>query len=88
MNLVTRYPNRKLYLNSQSRYGNLDDLKEFILNGEQFSVIDHRSKKDLTRQTLKQMVFKKIKEDTINLKDEQLVFMIIGNSQQASSENV
>ncbi|MCH9757513.1 MAG: hypothetical protein K0U19_00185 [Proteobacteria bacterium] len=49
--IIKKYNNRRLYDSQNSRYITLDELKELIINGEEFRVCT-ASGEDVTRQTL------------------------------------
>ena len=55
--IVKRYQNRKLYDTNQSRYVTLEDIAEMIREGNDVSVIDNKSKRDITEATLIQIIF-------------------------------
>jgi polyhydroxyalkanoate synthesis regulator protein len=60
MNTITikRYVNRKLYNVDTARYINLNDIAEYILQGQNFKVLDNLTKKDITELTkLKTLVY-------------------------------
>ena len=52
MRQITKYSNRKLYLNEKSRYTNLQEVIEFIKNGE-VVIITTPEGRDVTNRTLK-----------------------------------
>jgi polyhydroxyalkanoate synthesis repressor PhaR len=54
--LIHKYPNRRLYDKSESRYITLDDLRNLVLSGVEFAVQDRRSQEDITRATLLQVL--------------------------------
>lgn len=54
---LKKYPNRRIYDTSISRYITLDDVRDMISSGEEFNVVDSRSGVDLTRVTLLQILF-------------------------------
>ncbi|MDH3819358.1 MAG: polyhydroxyalkanoate synthesis regulator DNA-binding domain-containing protein, partial [Myxococcales bacterium] len=56
-----RYTNRKLYDTRDSRYVTLDRIAEFVRNGEEVKVVDNRSKADLTKVTLAQIIYEEQK---------------------------
>lgn len=58
---IKRYQNRKLYDTHQSCYVTLDEIAEMIMRGEEVVVIDNRTKKDITSNTLTQIIFEKQK---------------------------
>src|SRR3989338_4322263 len=55
--VIKRYQNRKLYDTDRSCYVTLDDLSEMIQKGEDIVVIDNRTEKDITSNTLTQIIF-------------------------------
>ncbi len=54
--IIKKYPNRRLYDTSTSRYITIDDLSEMVKRDHNFKVIDVKSNDDLTRITLTQIV--------------------------------
>ncbi|NCN27890.1 regulator for granula-associated protein [bacterium] len=59
--VIKRYQNRKLYDTHQSCYVTLDEIADMIVRGEEVTVIDNRTKKDITSSTLTQIIFEKQK---------------------------
>ena len=55
--IIKKYPNRRLYNTQISSYISLADLFELIKQGVDFTVIDSKSKEDLTRTILIQIIF-------------------------------
>ncbi len=62
MPVIKRYANRKLYDTESKRYVTLEDLAEFIRQGEDVRVVDHVTGDDLTSLTLLQVVFEEEKK--------------------------
>lgn len=56
MPLIKKYENRRLYDTEASRYVNLEDLAAMVHRGEDVSVVDAKSGRDLTREVLLQIV--------------------------------
>ncbi len=54
--LIKKYPNRRLYDTQTSTYITLADVKQLVLEREDFQVIDAKSNDDLTRQILLQII--------------------------------
>ena len=54
--LIKKYPNRRLYDTKTSSYITLADVKQMVLNQEEFQVIDAKSGDDLTRAILLQII--------------------------------
>lgn len=56
MKLLKKYPNRRIYDTSTSRFITVDDVRQMVLNYEAFQVTDTRTGEDLTRATLMQII--------------------------------
>lgn len=54
--LIKKYPNRRLYDTQTSSYITLADVKQLVLDNEQFSVVDAKTDEDLTRSILLQII--------------------------------
>ena len=54
--IIKKYPNRRLYDTEISSYITLEDVRQLIVDGEQFEVRDARSGDDLTRSVLLQII--------------------------------
>ncbi len=54
--LIKKYPNRRLYDTQTSSYITLSDVKQLVLDNEDFSVVDAKSDEDLTRSILLQII--------------------------------
>ena len=55
--IIKRYQNRKLYDTQQSCYVTLDDIAKMIRANEEVTVIDNKTKNDITAATLTQIIF-------------------------------
>ncbi len=62
MPVIKRYANRKLYDTESKRYVTLDDVAEFIRQGDDVRVIDHVTGEDMTSTTLLQVIFEEEKK--------------------------
>jgi len=56
METLIKYANRKLYSTSLKRYMTLSELSANIKDGLDIEVIDHKTKTDITVDTLKQTI--------------------------------
>ena len=56
---IKKYPNRRLYDTEISSYITLDDVRQLVIEHTPFTVIDARSKKDITRNILLQIIFER-----------------------------
>ena len=54
--LIKKYPNRRLYDTKTSSYITLVDVKELVLQHEDFQVVDAKTGEDLTRSILLQII--------------------------------
>jgi len=54
--LIKKYPNRRLYDTQTSSYITLTDVKQLVLDNEEFTVVDAKSAEDLTRSILLQII--------------------------------
>jgi polyhydroxyalkanoate synthesis repressor PhaR len=54
--IIKKYPNRRLYDTETSSYITLNDVKKLVLEHVQFRVEDAKSKEDLTRSILLQII--------------------------------
>nr|XP_061807117.1 uncharacterized protein in phbA 5'region-like [Nerophis lumbriciformis] len=54
--IIKKYPNRRLYDTAISSYITLEDVKQLVLDYEKFRVIDAKSKDDITRGILLQII--------------------------------
>ena len=54
--IIKKYPNRRLYDTETSAYITLTDVKQFVLDHQQFEVHDARTSEDLTRSILLQVI--------------------------------
>ena len=54
--LIKKYPNRRLYDTKTSAYITLADVKQLVLENEEFQVVDAKTSEDLTRSILLQII--------------------------------
>ena len=54
--IIKKYPNRRLYDTKESRYITITNVKELVMSGEEFQVIDTNTSEDLTRTILLQII--------------------------------
>jgi polyhydroxyalkanoate synthesis repressor PhaR len=53
---LKKYPNRRLYDITESRYVTIDDVRQLIARGESIHVIDSKDQADITRSVLLQIL--------------------------------
>lgn len=56
LRIIKKYPNRRLYDTAISSYITLSDVRRLVTEGVGFQVIDVRSKEDITRSILLQII--------------------------------
>ncbi len=56
MHQLKKYPNRRLYNSTESRYVTIDDVRRLIVGGESIRVIDAKDGDDITRSVLLQIL--------------------------------
>ncbi len=54
--MIKRYESRKLYDTEESKYISLDQIAEWVREGQEVRVIDNATEEDLTSQTLTQII--------------------------------
>jgi len=54
--VIKKYPNRRLYDTAQGTYITLEDVKKLVFDHAEFQVIDAHTKKDITQNTLLQII--------------------------------
>ncbi|HKI44668.1 MAG TPA: polyhydroxyalkanoate synthesis regulator DNA-binding domain-containing protein [Balneolales bacterium] len=60
--LIKRYENRKLYDKEGGKYISLEEIAQLIREGEQIRVVDNATRRDITSQTLTQIILKEGKQ--------------------------
>lgn len=56
MRIIKKYPNRRLYDTTESRYVTLGDIRRLVLSREPFGVIDKKTDENITRSILVQVI--------------------------------
>lgn len=54
--LIKKYPNRRLYDTEISRYITLDEVRDLVMQGQEFKVVDKKTSRDITRSILLQVI--------------------------------
>jgi len=55
--VIKKYPNRRLYDTELSRYVTVADVRDLVMKGKEFRVIDTANNEDITRSILLQIMF-------------------------------
>src|SRR5881409_1483811 len=81
---IKKYPNRRLYDTANSGYITLADVKQMVLEGIEFQVIDAKSGNELTRAILLQIILEEESGGLPMFSSEMLAQMIrfYGSAQQ------
>ena len=53
---IKKYPNRRLYDTSQSKYINLEDIKTMIKSRDEFQIVDSKTQDVITKSVLLQII--------------------------------
>ena len=54
--LIKKYPNRRLYDTSTSKYITLDDVRDMVIEDTPFKVVEKKTNEDITRNILLQII--------------------------------
>lgn len=74
---IKKYPNRRLYDTAHSKYINLDHIKQLVVEGTDFEVVDSKTGEDLTRTILLQIITESESSDQQSLLTNQLLKQLI-----------
>jgi polyhydroxyalkanoate synthesis repressor PhaR len=87
--LIKRYGggSRKLYDTEESRYVSLDDVAEWVREGQQLRVVDSATREDVTAQTLAQVIYEGEKRGHSFLSSD-LLHQVIRRGERAISSGV
>ncbi|WP_017162348.1 polyhydroxyalkanoate synthesis repressor PhaR, partial [Xanthomonas phaseoli] len=56
LRIIKKYPNRRLYDTEISSYITIEDVRQLIIDGEEFEVRDAKTGEDLSRAVLLQII--------------------------------
>tara|TARA_B100001250_G_scaffold280094_1_gene242435 strand:+ start:461 stop:733 length:273 start_codon:yes stop_codon:yes gene_type:complete len=74
--IIKKYPNRRLYDTECSKYITLEDIRVLVIDNKEFVVVDAKTKKDLTKYILLQIVFEKEQDSSSFFSTEMLTQII------------
>jgi polyhydroxyalkanoate synthesis repressor PhaR len=83
--IIKRYGNRRLYNTETSSYVNYQDLIKLIRDGHDIQVIDSRSKQDVTKAVLMQVILEEEKNQK-NLLPVPFLFQLIRSQEEAAHD--
>ncbi len=79
--IIKRYGNRRLYNTETSSYVNYGEITKLIRDGNDIQVIDSRTKQDVTKSVLMQVILEEEKNQK-NLLPLQFLFQIIRSREE------
>ena len=82
--IIKKYPNRRVYDTETSQYIKIDDLRNMVMDGIEFQVIDTQSKEDVTRNVLLQIILEQESEKNPLLTTDNLKHFIRYSNHQYS----
>jgi len=82
---IKRYESRKLYDSQESRYVSLQEVAEWIRDGQQIEVIDNATSESVTEQTLAQIILEEGKSGRGRLSSELLHNMVRAGGKSLSN---
>jgi polyhydroxyalkanoate synthesis repressor PhaR len=84
--IIKKYPNRRLYDTEISRYITLEEVRQLVLQNVKFKVLDKRTKEDITRSILLQVISEQEEGGNPIFRTELLTHIIrfYGNAMQSS----
>ena len=83
--VIKRYGNRRLYNTETSSYVNYQDLIKLIRDGHDIQVIDSRTKQDVTKSVLMQVILEEEKNQK-NLLPLPFLFQLIRSREEAAQD--
>lgn len=60
--IIKKYPNRRVYDTQESKYIKIEDIRAMVVDGNNFKVIDSKTKEDVTRSVLLQIIIEQESE--------------------------
>jgi polyhydroxyalkanoate synthesis repressor PhaR len=88
--VIKKYPNRRLYDTVTSSYITLEDVKKLVLDNTEFHVVDAKTKEDLTRSILLQIILEEESGEGVPMFSSDVLTKIIrfyGNAMQGMMGN-
>ena len=82
---IKRYESRKLYDPEESRYVSLQEIAEWIREGQEIEVVDNASSESVTEQTLTQIILEERKNGRSRLSAELLHDLVRASGEKITS---
>ena len=76
--VIKKYPNRRLYDTTESKYVTLNDLKELVVEEISFTVVDKKTGDDITRNVLLQIIIEQEEDNGEPLFSAEVLQKLIG----------
>ena len=76
--IIKKYPNRRLYDTTESKYVTLNDLKELVVEQISFTVVDKKTGGDITRNVLLQIIIEQEEDNGEPLFSAEVLQKLIG----------
>ena len=76
--IIKKYPNRRLYDTTESKYVTLNDLKELVVKEVHFTVVDKKTGDDITRNVLLQIIIEQEEDNGEPLFSAEVLQKLIG----------
>ncbi len=77
--VIKKYENRRLYDTTNSRYVNLEEVAEMVRKGGEVQVVDAKTKEDLTRTVMTQIIVEETKGRELGLPLELLRQLVLAS---------
>ena len=60
--IIKKYPNRRIYDTQDSKYITIHDVRDMVVEGEEFLIVDAKTDEDITRSVLLQIIIEQESE--------------------------
>jgi polyhydroxyalkanoate synthesis repressor PhaR len=74
--IIKKYPNRRLYDTTESRYITLEDVRRLVAEGKSFTVTEQRSGRNITRLVLLQVI-SELEQESPRILSEPLLLALV-----------
>jgi len=74
--IIKKYPNRRLYDTTESRYITLEDVRRLVAEGKSFTVVEQRTGRNITRLVLLQVI-SELEQENARILSEPLLMMLV-----------
>ena len=62
LRIIKKYPNRRIYDTQDSKYITINDVRDMVVDGVEFKIVDAKSGDDITRSVLLQIIIEQESE--------------------------